>query len=99
MMDPERFRHKSVHLYWVWNEKTEFLKRTVDTNPFHSDFFAWVDIGYFRTKRYNGKTMLVKIPATLQQSTILMLDLRILSSEDYLHYVGGGRAGGTAVGL
>jgi hypothetical protein len=57
-MDPERGIHKDVRLYWVWNSKAEFLKRTVDSNPFQSTYFAWVDIGYFRSDKYNSRTML-----------------------------------------
>ena len=51
LMDPEKGAHKDVRLFWVWNEKAEFLWRTVGSNPFQSTFFAWVDIGYFRTSK------------------------------------------------
>lgn len=37
----------------VWNEKMNFLRRTVESNPFHSDMFFWCDVGAFRSR--NGR--------------------------------------------
>ena len=75
VLDPERARHTDVRLYWIWNEKVEFLHRTVHSNPFQSIFWAWVDIGYFRTTAYNGKQMLRYVPDTLLPDQVLMLDV------------------------
>merc|ERR1711865_819616 len=88
-MDPERGIHKDVRLYWVWNSKTEFLKRTVDTNPFQSTYFAWVDIGYFRSNKYNGRTMLQH---HLDPSKITLLEIPKGN-------VGGGFIGGVATAI
>ena len=101
-LDPERRIHKDVRLYWIWNEKANFLRRTVASNPFQSTFFAWVDIGYFRTKSYNGATMIRTIPPTLRNDQVLMLDVRGLVSVRglaQLNYVGGGFIGGYADGI
>ena len=95
-MDPERNHHVDLRLYWIWGEKTELLKRMVDLNPFRSDFFAWVDIGYFRTNSYNGQSMIRTIPPTLRTDQVLMLDVRDLVHQNY---VGGGFIGGYAEGL
>ena len=103
-MDIEIRTHKDVRLYWVWNSKNEFLKRTVDSNPFQSTFFAWVDIGYFRTNTYNGQHMLRTIPATLRTDQVLMLDVTSLD-KSFLRKtggrksVGGGFIGGYANGI
>jgi hypothetical protein len=94
-IDPERMTHKSFYLYWVWAEKVEFLWRAVEDNPFNSEFFAWVDMGYYRTKDYNNKRMLQRIPTKLQRNQILALDVSGISSDG----VGGGFIGGYADGL
>ena len=74
IFDPGRHIHPNYQLYLIWNEKTEWLKRTLDANPFHSQFFAWVDIGYFRTGRYNGQTMIQQVPRHLRRDQILVLN-------------------------
>ena len=35
----------SVELNLIWNEKIFFIKKALELNPFHSDFFLWVDAG------------------------------------------------------
>jgi hypothetical protein len=35
----------SVELNLIWNEKIFLIKRALELNPFHSDFFCWVDAG------------------------------------------------------
>jgi hypothetical protein len=37
-------------LYMIWNEKSNFLKRAIEMNPFNDEFYLWVDIGCFRYK-------------------------------------------------
>ena len=94
--------HPSKEIYWIWNEKTEFLKRIVDQNPFKSEFFAWVDIGYMRSKKYNGKEMLLNIPADLKEDQVLMLDVSTLVNPPKhigQNWVGGGFIGGYALGV
>jgi galactoside 2-L-fucosyltransferase 1/2 len=98
-MDPEGGPgrpHSSFELYLIWNEKFHFLKRVSDWNPFESDFFAWVDIGYFRTTKFNHQIMLDRIPTCLERDQVLVLDI---SSLDKKHRVGGGFVGGHAVGI
>jgi hypothetical protein len=49
--------HKNNHLLnnrsgWelnmLWAEKISFVQRTIDENPYGTEFFGWCDIGYFR---------------------------------------------------
>jgi len=47
-IDPEKGIGHSVPLYMIWNEKSHFLKRAIELNPFSTDYFLWVDIGCFR---------------------------------------------------
>jgi hypothetical protein len=46
--DHEKFHN--AYLYLIWNEKTNFLKRAIELNPFVTDTFLWCDIGCFRRK-------------------------------------------------
>jgi len=40
----------NAYLYMIWSEKSNFLKRAVEMDPFNTDYFLWVDIGCFRRK-------------------------------------------------
>lgn len=46
-MDDEKSMH-SVELYKIWNEKSNFLYKTAERNPFSTSHFVWTDIGSFR---------------------------------------------------
>ncbi len=46
-IDHERAIH-SIELYLIWNEKSNFLRRAIEANPFSSEKFVWCDIGCFR---------------------------------------------------
>ena len=45
--DPERDYHNPL-LYILWNEKTRFVERAIQKNPFDTAFYAWCDIGMMR---------------------------------------------------
>eukprot|EP00656_Telonema_subtile_P056259 TRINITY_DN8949_c0_g1_i1.p1 TRINITY_DN8949_c0_g1~~TRINITY_DN8949_c0_g1_i1.p1 ORF type:complete len:275 (-),score=58.17 TRINITY_DN8949_c0_g1_i1:93-917(-) len=74
--DPELKIHKSADLYWVWLEKSQFVKQAVEMNIFNSEFFAWIDIGYFRTTTFNNQHLLQKIPPLLKKDQVLMLNIK-----------------------
>jgi len=93
-IDREKRIH-NINLYWIWNEKSNFLKQAADINPFQSSFLAWVDIGYFRTKTYNGKRMILQIPKQLKEDQIMLLDISPLAKGFY----GGGFIGGFKPGI
>lgn len=48
-LDPEKVKH-NPELYMIWAEKSNFLKKTKEKNPFNSKFFFWCDIGCFRNR-------------------------------------------------
>ena len=48
-LDPERNKH-NPELYMIWAEKSNFLQKTKNDNPFNSEFFLWCDIGCFRNR-------------------------------------------------
>ena len=98
-MDSERDIHPSHELFWIWNEKSEWLQRAVNINPFGTLFFAWIDIGYFRDETFNDGRILRAIPSSLGPEQVLMLDVRDLMLEEGKNYVGGGFIGGYAGGI
>lgn len=59
-LDPEKNIH-SPELYMVWAEKSEFLQKVSNDNPFNSDFFLWCDIGCFRNRQDKQDISLDKI--------------------------------------
>jgi hypothetical protein len=48
--DHERYHDPA--LYIIWNEKTAFIKRARDLNPFNTEFYCWADIGMVREEYY-----------------------------------------------
>ncbi len=88
LKDPRKERHQGFFVYWVWLSKLEFVKQAIQMNPFQSEFFVWVDMGYFRSDRWLGKRMLQNIPNALQEDQVLMLD------HHHQGHVGGGFIGG-----
>ena len=44
-MITDAYHCPSVELNLVWNEKIFCIKKTLDINPFNSEFFMWVDAG------------------------------------------------------
>eukprot|EP00977_Amphora_coffeiformis_P003948 scaffold792_cov163-Amphora_coffeaeformis.AAC.7 len=95
-MDPERRTHPSYLLYWVWLSKSELVKRAIDMDPFQSEFYAWVDAGYFRNDRWNGQKMLQHIPPDLHDDQVLFLEVAMRGQE---LGVGGGFLGGYPPGI
>lgn len=47
-MDHEKSVGHSPELYMVWAEKSFFLKRVIEENPYNTKYFFWNDIGLFR---------------------------------------------------
>jgi hypothetical protein len=44
-------KYHSPELYMIWAEKTFFLKRAINLNPFNSNYFFWSDIGCIRNEK------------------------------------------------
>jgi hypothetical protein len=60
----------------IWSEKSNFLKRAIELNPFQSEYFLWVDIGCFRVP--NTKYINWPNPdkvAALDKCKVLMLSV------------------------
>ena len=56
--DPEKGKHKSYKLFWIWNGKADFVRQAIEMNPFNSSYFMWSDIGCYRFERPNGSLQL-----------------------------------------
>lgn len=48
-MDEQKWTERTYQCYILWNSKLDFLKETIELNPFNSDKFMWLDIGAVRT--------------------------------------------------
>jgi len=56
--DPEKRRHRSYELFWIWLSKSWFVNEAIRLNVFQSDLFMYSDIGCFRNNRYNSKIII-----------------------------------------
>lgn len=45
-------RYHNTDLYLIWNEKLNFVKKTIDENYFNTNYFAWCDFGCVRNSKY-----------------------------------------------
>ena len=75
-LDKEKHVGHNMLLYMIWSEKSHFLKRAIELNPFNTDYFLWVDIGCFRVPN----TQYINWPnpekvAALDKSKVLMLSV------------------------
>lgn len=75
-MDTEKRVGHNIILYMIWAEKSHFLKRAIELDPFESDYFLWSDIGCFR--RENTEFRNWPNPsriATLPKDKVLLLSV------------------------
>jgi len=50
--DTEKNYH-NTNLYKIWNNKIDFVKKSVENNYFNSYYYIWIDIGLIRDKNLN----------------------------------------------
>lgn len=82
-LDTEKHVGHNMLLYMIWSEKSHFLKRAIELNPFKSDYFLWVDIGCFRVP--NTEYLHWPNPekvAALDKSKVLMLSVNPFTSDE-----------------
>lgn len=80
--NPEKKIHKSYQLFWVWLSKSWCIAEAIRLNVFKSDFFVWSDIGCFRNKNYNGKTMILHPELIPMDRIVQMAHHDIIPPED-----------------
>jgi len=106
-MDKEQRVGHNMFLYMIWSEKSHFLKRAIELNPFSTEYFVWCDIGCFRVpnKRYLNWPNPEKI-STLDKNKVLLLSVQPFTPEELQCHNKGGlplfqytnRIGGTIFG-
>lgn len=82
--DHERHIH-NPHLYIIWNEKTAFVQRAIEFNPFNTEFYTWCDIGMMRES--SGHEIYSSWPspeslAPLDRDRIYLLEVESFQAED-----------------
>ena len=91
--DPEREIH-SEHLFAVWLEKTNLVRKAIALNTFNSLYYVWIDFGAFRTHMYAPWTPLASAFPPLDK--MLLLNVSTLS-HDRTKLVGGTIFGGSVL--
>jgi hypothetical protein len=79
-MDTEWRVGHNILLYMIWNEKSHFLKRAIEMNPFQTDYFLWTDIGCFRipnTKYINWPNI-----SHVPKDKVLLLSVNPFTSDE-----------------
>lgn len=100
--------HEKYHdpgLYIIWNEKTAFMKRGKDLNPFNTEYFCWADIGMVREEgnlQYINTFPSSKMLSLFDKTRVYLLYLYPFTEEEkntvndateifrYTNHVGGG---------
>merc|ERR1712106_1153106 len=80
-IDPHLSVGHSKELYWIWNEKSNFMKIVSDINPFSSSYFVWLDIGAVRHTEYNHQLMVRNIPT---EKGVLLLNVEPFTEKEKL---------------
>lgn len=80
--DPEKHIH-SPELYAVWAQKSVFVERAIQCNPFHTDYFFWCDFGIFREDY--SKEIMNSFPQTryLYSNKIILNAVQAMSKEEW----------------
>jgi hypothetical protein len=101
-IDPEKARHRSYELFWIWLSKSWFVSKAIEWDPFHSDVFVWSDIGSFRRKKYNHQKWL-QHPEVIPRTALMLMASEVprLSNSPWIQkgehqmYVAGAQMAGT----
>jgi Bacterial protein of unknown function (HtrL_YibB) len=105
LIDPIKHHHKDPRLYIVWNEKAGFVHQSIQLNPFKSSHFIWMDVGYLRDDRYNGRWVVTDATPFVADK-VLMLDVTSITTNFISHLfrknenrIGGTMFGGTIAAM
>jgi hypothetical protein len=82
-IDPENSYH-TIPLYILWNEKTKFVLRAIEENPFGSEKFLWCDIGFFRTEEFAKECRGFPFAAKIPHDKMLVLGIEPFQCYDSL---------------
>lgn len=79
--DKDHEKYHNPYLYLIWSDKSHFLKRAAEMNPFSTNTFLWVDIGCFRRK--NTEFIHWPKPNKIPTDKILLLSVYPFTKEEY----------------
>ncbi|CAB9500599.1 Bacterial protein of unknown function (HtrL_YibB) [Seminavis robusta] len=71
-IDREKRIHRSYFVFWIWLSKSWWVTEAIRHNFFNSQVFVWSDMGCFRDRNYNHKTMVARIE-TIPRNRMLFL--------------------------
>ena len=78
-------QYHSVELYMIWNEKSMFVKRAIEMNPFDSEFYCWSDIGMIRNSEYSRYIhKFPKVREDIDKNKIYLLNINAISENGYI---------------
>lgn len=77
LRDKENFIHVK-ELYMIWNEKSMFVKKAIDLNPFGTEFFCWTDIGIIQNDKLSPTLKrFPKIRGDVKKDKVYILNLNL----------------------
>lgn len=80
-------KYHNPYLYMIWNEKTMFIQRAINMNPFNDNYYAWTDIGMVRNNHqipYICKYPNPDIIQKLKDDKVYLLNIEEFTSEELL---------------
>jgi hypothetical protein len=79
----------SVELYMIWNEKSMFVKRAIEINPFDTEYYCWSDIGMIRNSRYSRYIQdYPKVRSDVDESKMYLLNIQHQFNENDFNFKG-----------
>jgi len=79
--DPEATIH-TPELYKIWFEKNEFVRRTMELNPYDHDDFVWVDAGICRTIPLANLVSNFPVASRIPTNRIMLLNMMPFVARD-----------------
>lgn len=74
----------NIHLFIVWNEKVKFLQHAISQNYFKSDYFFWIDAGFFKEKNMTKyKNNWPSIDRCRQDPRVLLNEIRKIENNEF----------------
>ena len=84
----EHFKKNILNM--LWSEKVHFVNQTVDMRYFSTDFYGWIDIGYFREDYLEDSTILRNWPNHLKINSLDTLKIYyacVNNDENYVRMI------------
>ena len=84
IIDGAKFKH-NIPLFIIWNEKLKFLEKAINANYFKSNYFFWIDAGFFRDK--NDISQYINdwpsIKRCEEDPRVILNEIRKISKDEY----------------